>query len=206
MENIESSVFKINTANGTGTGFYNKENDLVITNYHVVVGCHTVSLEGKDKNRYLTQVVYVNPGKDIAFLRANDLPKPIDTVLIDHQTESRSRDKVIVLGYPYGMPFTVTEGIVSNPRQSIGGRYYIQTDAAINPGNSGGPVINEKGELILGKLSPEGFDEMGRVELLKPHRVSPNPRGGVNWAFPAFSGRTIIARSDALLICYEVLK
>nr|WP_321413384.1 trypsin-like peptidase domain-containing protein [uncultured Allomuricauda sp.] len=148
MENIESSVFKINTANGTGTGFYNKENDLVITNYHVVAGCHTVSLEGKDKNRYLTQVVYVNPGKDIAFLRANDLPKPIDTVLIDHQTESRSRDKVIVLGYPYGMPFTVTEGIVSNPRQSIGGRYYIQTDAAINPGNSGGPVINEKGELI----------------------------------------------------------
>ena len=28
MNNIESSVFKINTANGTGTGFYNKENDV----------------------------------------------------------------------------------------------------------------------------------------------------------------------------------
>ena len=148
MDHIESSVYKINTANGTGTGFYHKENDLIITNYHVVAGCSTVSLEGKDKNRYLTKVVYVNPGKDIAFLRANDLPKPIDTVVIDHHTESRIRDKVIVLGYPYGMPFTVTEGIVSNPRQSIGGQYYIQTDAAINPGNSGGPVINEKGELM----------------------------------------------------------
>lgn len=148
MNNIESSVFKINTANGTGTGFYNKKNDLIITNYHVVAGCHSVSLEGKDKNRYLTQVLYVNPGKDIAFLRAIDLPKPIGTVVIDHHTESRARDKVIVLGYPYGMPFTVTEGIVSNPRQSIGGNYYIQTDAAINPGNSGGPVINEKGELM----------------------------------------------------------
>jgi len=148
MNNIESSVFKINTANGTGTGFYNKGNDLVITNYHVVAGCQTVSLEGKDKNRYLTKVLYVNPGKDIAFLRANDLPKPIETVVINHKTESRSRDKVIVLGYPYGMPFTVTEGIVSNPRQSISGSYYIQTDAAINPGNSGGPVINEKGELM----------------------------------------------------------
>lgn len=148
MNNIESSVYKINTANGTGTGFYSNENDIIITNYHVVAGCHNVSVEGKDKNRYLTHVLYVNPGKDIAFLRANDLPKPIDTVLIDHQTESRSRDKVIVLGYPYGMPFTVTEGIVSNPLQSIGGSYFIQTDAAINPGNSGGPVINEKGELM----------------------------------------------------------
>jgi hypothetical protein len=148
MDNIESSVYKINTANGTGTGFYNHENDIIITNYHVVAGCHTVSLEGKDKNRYLTQVLYINPGKDIAFLRANNLPKPVDAVLLNHSTVSQTRDKVIVLGYPYGMPFTVTEGIVSNPRQSIGGSYYIQTDAAINPGNSGGPVINEKGELM----------------------------------------------------------
>lgn len=148
MDNIESSVYKINTANGTGTGFYNHDNDIIITNYHVVAGCHTVSLEGKDKNRYLTQVLYINPGKDIAFLRANNLPKPVGAVLLNHSTVSQTRDKVIVLGYPYGMPFTVTEGIVSNPRQSIGGSYYIQTDAAINPGNSGGPVINEKGELM----------------------------------------------------------
>ncbi len=148
MNKIESSVYKINTANGTGTGFYHEEDDIVITNYHVVAGCHTVSLEGKDKNRYLTKVVYVNPGKDIAFLKAENLPKPADTVLLKHDTVSQTRDRVIVLGYPYGMPFTVTEGIVSNPRQSIGGSYFIQTDAAINPGNSGGPVINEKGELM----------------------------------------------------------
>jgi S1-C subfamily serine protease len=123
MNNIESSVYKINTANGTGTGFYNEENSLIITNYHVVAGCHTVSLEGKDKNRYLSQVLYVNPGKDIAFLRAESLPKPEATVLLNHSTISQVRDKVIVLGYPYGMPFTVTEGIVSNPRQSMGGSY-----------------------------------------------------------------------------------
>jgi hypothetical protein len=148
MNNMESSVYKINTANGTGTGFYHKENDIVITNYHVVSGCHTISLEGKDKNRYLTKVLYVNPGKDIAFLRAENLPEPTATVKLNHATVSQTRDRVIVLGYPYGMPFTVTEGIVSNPRQSIGGSHFIQTDAAINPGNSGGPVINEKGELM----------------------------------------------------------
>ncbi len=148
INNIEDSVLKINTSNGSGTGFYSLENDIIITNYHVVSGCLTVSIEGKDKNRHLAEVVYVNSGKDIAFLKAEKLPKPAISVLVKHNTKSLSRDKVIVLGYPFGMPFTITEGTISNPRQIIGGSNFIQTDAAINPGNSGGPVINEKGELI----------------------------------------------------------
>tara|TARA_R110000765_G_scaffold366084_2_gene456211 strand:+ start:2004 stop:3077 length:1074 start_codon:yes stop_codon:yes gene_type:complete len=148
INNILDSVYKINTANGSGTGFYSLENDIIITNYHVVSGCLTVSIEGRDKNRCLAEVVYINPGKDIAFLKVDQLPKPSDTVLINHSTELLARDKVIVLGYPFGMPFTITEGIISNPRQIIGDSNFIQTDAAINPGNSGGPVVNEKGELI----------------------------------------------------------
>jgi len=147
-KNIENSVYRINTANGSGTGFYSSEDDVIVTNYHVVSGSLTVSIEGQDKNRYLAHVTYINPGKDIAFLKAENLPKPAQSVLTQHSTEINLRDKVIVLGYRFGMPFTVTEGIVSNPRQIIGGNNFIQTDAAINPGNSGGPVINENGELV----------------------------------------------------------
>ena len=46
------------------------------------------------------------------------------------------------------MPFTVTEGTVSSPRQLINDSYYIQTDAAVNPGNSGGPMFNDRDELV----------------------------------------------------------
>jgi outer membrane protein assembly factor BamB len=67
-------------------------------------------------------------------------------------------------------------------------------------------AFNEKGELILGKVSPTGFNELGRVALIDPVRVSPNPRGGVNWAFPAFTGRSIYVRSDGQLISYELVK
>ena len=148
IKNIENSIYRINTAYGSGTGFYSSENDVIITNHHVVAGSLTVSIEGQDKNRNLATVVYVNPGKDIAFLKVNDLPKPIQTVLTNHNTETNSRDKVLVLGYPFGMPFTITEGIVSNPKQIIGGSDFIQTDGAINPGNSGGPVINENGQVL----------------------------------------------------------
>ena len=148
IKNIENSVYRINTSNGSGTGFYSLQDDVIVTNYHVVAGSLEVSIEDQDKNRYLAKVIYVNQGKDMAFLKSDDLPKPTETIVTKHLNETASRDKVLVLGYPFGMPFTVTEGIVSNPKQIIDGRNFIQTDAAINPGNSGGPVINEKGELI----------------------------------------------------------
>ncbi len=67
-------------------------------------------------------------------------------------------------------------------------------------------AFNELGELVLGTVSPEGFTDLGRVHLVQPVRVSPNPRGGVNWAFPAFAGRKIYARSDAKLVCWELLE
>ncbi len=148
LNNIEASVFKINTSNGSGTGFYSTKHQVVITNYHVIAGCLTVSIETQDKTRYLASVCYINPGKDIAFLKVDNLPKLEQSVATEHNTITRSRDKILVMGYPFGMPFTITEGIVSNPQQTIEGNNFIQTDAAINPGNSGGPVINEKGELI----------------------------------------------------------
>ncbi len=148
LKNIENSVFKINTANGSGTGFYSTDYQIIITNYHVIAGSLTASVEAQDKNRYLANVVYSSPGKDIAFLKAPDLPIPTQSVITEHPTTTNARDKILVMGYPFGMPFTVTEGIVSNPNQHINGHNFIQTDAAINPGNSGGPITNEKGELI----------------------------------------------------------
>jgi serine protease Do len=50
-----------------------------------------------------------------------------------------------VLAYwsPFGLPDTVTKGIVS----AVGGDY-IQTDAQINHGNSGGPLLNARGEVV----------------------------------------------------------
>lgn len=65
-------------------------------------------------------------------------------------------------------------------------------------------AFNELGELVMGKVSPAGFTDMGRVQLIEPVPVSPNPRGGVNWAHPAFKGDRIFARSDALLAAFKL--
>jgi len=51
---------------------------------------------------------------------------------------------------PFGLSFSVTEGIVSSLDRPgpAGDEVYIQTDVPLNPGNSGGPLINKKGKVI----------------------------------------------------------
>jgi S1-C subfamily serine protease len=50
---------------------------------------------------------------------------------------------VLAYGSPFGLPDTVTKGIVSAVRGD-----YLQTDAQINHGNSGGPLLNARGEVV----------------------------------------------------------
>jgi outer membrane protein assembly factor BamB len=64
--------------------------------------------------------------------------------------------------------------------------------------------FNELGELLLGDFSPEGYKDLGRAKVIDPVKISPNPRNGVCWAYPAFSGNRIYLRSDARLICVAI--
>lgn len=146
--NIATAVYKVITANGSGTCFVLKDQKLWVTNYHVVAGSRQVTLEDQQLNRYLADVVLINPDADIAFLHSDHLPAEAPNIAFDPGRSLQASEKVYVLGYPYGMPYTVTEGIVSAPRQLMAGKYYIQTDAAVNPGNSGGPVVAADGQLI----------------------------------------------------------
>ena len=148
MENIKKSIYKIITADGTGTGFKIANHDFLITNYHVIKGSKVVAVEDHSKNRYLAQVAMVNPEVDLAFLNVDDLKQVEGTIILDETKEVANTQKVYINGFPFGMPFTVTEGIVSSPNQPMQGRNYIQTDAAVNPGNSGGPMLNKDGYLV----------------------------------------------------------
>lgn len=62
-------------------------------------------------------------------------------------------------------------------------------------------MFNERGELLIGKLSPEGFEEISRTKLIKPTRDQLGQRGGVCWSHPAYANRCIFARNDEELVC-----
>lgn len=170
-QDIYRLVYKVTHAGGSGSCFYLKSHDLFVTNYHVVSGFHEVAIHDNDRNPYLARVVLVNPALDIALMVADSDFSQLPELSLAADDALEIGGKVSVAGYPYGMPFTVTEGSVSSPKQLMDGKYYIQTDAAVNPGNSGGPIFNENNEVVGVTVSKfSNADNMGfgiRVEALR---------------------------------------
>jgi outer membrane protein assembly factor BamB len=62
-------------------------------------------------------------------------------------------------------------------------------------------MFNERGELVIGELSPQGFHEISRAKLLEPTTVQLSQRGGVCWSHPAYAYKHIFARNDRELVC-----
>ena len=62
-------------------------------------------------------------------------------------------------------------------------------------------IFNERGDLLLTSLSPEGVAIHSRTHLIDPTRDQLNQRGGVTWSHPAFAYRHIFVRNDEELIC-----
>ena len=65
-------------------------------------------------------------------------------------------------------------------------------------------MFNERGELLITKLSPTGFEQIDRGKLLEPTRAQLNQRGGVCWSHPAFAYKHVFARNDKELVCADL--
>lgn len=143
-----------NTQGGIGTGFI--VGNQVITNLHVVDGNGKLTVYSDDsKRKYEATVKYKDPVADIAVLTLNDWDlynkneTPVQLEFGNSET-AEVGDKVVVIGHPWGLTWSVSEGIMSakNRRVNQNPKFLDQTDAKLYQGNSGGPVFNEKGEVI----------------------------------------------------------
>ncbi|MBN8731732.1 MAG: PQQ-binding-like beta-propeller repeat protein [Acidobacteria bacterium] len=63
-------------------------------------------------------------------------------------------------------------------------------------------INNDRGELIIARLSPKGYQEISRAQLIKPTSNPGNRRelGMVNWSHPAYANRHVYARNDEEII------
>jgi outer membrane protein assembly factor BamB len=62
-------------------------------------------------------------------------------------------------------------------------------------------MFNERGELVIGTLSPRGFHEISRAKLIEPTTGQLDQRGGVCWSHPAYAYKHVFARNDRELVC-----
>lgn len=147
LEQIDQlGVFQILTGAGSGTGFLIDHAHL-LTNCHVVAPYREVAVELRDRSRMLGTVLRLDPHRDLAIVR---LAEPVTAEVLDLGTGPavQPKQRVHILGFPVGLPLSLTEGVVSHARQLLDGQYFVQTDAAINPGNSGGPILDAARQVI----------------------------------------------------------
>lgn len=65
-------------------------------------------------------------------------------------------------------------------------------------------LFSETGELILARLSPEKYEEVGRARLLAPTGEAFGRE--VVWSHPAFAHQCVFARNDKELVCASLAK
>ncbi|MFM8414398.1 MAG: PQQ-binding-like beta-propeller repeat protein [Planctomycetota bacterium] len=82
-------------------------------------------------------------------------------------------------------------------RSKHGTAFLVRQDPPDDAGRTW--IFSETGDLILARLTPEKYEELGRMHLLDPTNECFGRE--VVWSHPAFANRCIYARNDRELVC-----
>ena len=130
-----------------GSGFF-IDTDRVVTNRHVLEGAARAEVHSSTGARYPVKgVLAVDAEGDIAILLVEAPPNLVRPLPLD-RTSPQEGESVVVIGNPFGLEGSVTNGIVSAVRDIPTFGRIIQITAPISPGSSGSPVVNMQGQVI----------------------------------------------------------
>jgi S1-C subfamily serine protease len=183
---------------GVGSGFFVNAAGDILTNFHVVRDADRIQIRLLgNKQTYSATVIGRAPQYDLALIRPSKLPANlVKAIPLGNSDLLEVGQKAVAMGAPFGLEFSVSEGIVSatNRRIPIGfslaggeqgiSQNAIQTDAAINPGNSGGPLLNSAGQVI-------GIN----TQILSPASSGGGGQNaGVGFAIPINTAKNLLVR------------
>lgn len=137
---------------GLGSGFIVSVDGLIVTNSHVVEQAEEIKIKLADGREFDANVVGTDPPTDLALLRIDAKGEQLPFAQLGSSATMEVGDWVLAIGNPFGLPRTVSAGIVSAVGRADVGildfEDFIQTDAAVNLGNSGGPLVDLDGRVI----------------------------------------------------------
>lgn len=130
-----------------GSGFF-IDVDRVVTNRHVIEGAFRAEVHSSAGSIYPVKgVLAVDAEGDIAVLKVEAPANQVRPLALD-RTSPQEGESVVVIGNPFGLEGSVTNGIVSAVRDIPTFGRIIQITAPISPGSSGSPVVNMQGQVI----------------------------------------------------------
>lgn len=144
-----------NNGGGIGTGFIVGENQIV-TNLHVVDGEGIVHVyDNGSQRKYKAVILHKDPVADLVVLQLFDWDSFVqnehpEILSLGNSDNAEVGEKIIVIGHPWGLYWTVSEGIVSAKGRRIdqNPKFLDQVDAKLYQGNSGGPIFDEAGNVV----------------------------------------------------------
>ena len=161
IDEVLESVVSVGTDKGQGSGAIIDDRGFIVTNFHVVDDASIIRVLTRDNKVYNAQFIGYNDVIDIAVLKIEGSFKRLR---YGDSDDAKVGEKVIALGNPAGLSFTVTEGIISAVHRKGPNNLavYLQTDVPVNPGNSGGPLVNADSRLIgINNFKIAGFEGLG---------------------------------------------
>ena len=171
IPSVASITTQARTGSATGTGVILSEDGYIVTNYHVIEGGESYTVQLTDERILAARLVGSDPTSDLAVLHID--ADGLTSAEFGDSDVLRVGDSVVAIGDPLGVEYrgTMTDGIVSaiNRNVNVNGRTMtlIQTNAALNSGNSGGPLINSSGQVIgINTIKVGAFTDRAGVEGL----------------------------------------
>ena len=137
-----------------GSGVLISPDGKVATAAHVVQTMENITVEFLGEEPVPARVIASEQLADISILQVSVVPRDATVAKLADSDPVRVGDPVFIVGAPYGLSYSLSEGIISArwPADTVTKDFplaeFFQTDAVINTGNSGGPMFSRAGDLI----------------------------------------------------------
>lgn len=171
-QKLADSTFRIVVGNSSGSGFSLFNDQLVITNHHVIEP-HIqsgIAIQAITENNVVLPTRLITHSDktqfDFAILELQQaLPSGRNVLQAAANRVTARGERVLFAGFPHGIPdLLVHEAVISAPLSQHA--FYI--DGSINGGNSGGPIISAITGEVLGIVTQRRFMGVQSLQTLAP--------------------------------------
>lgn len=159
-DKVSQSVVSVRSrTRGIGSGVVWTSDGLIVTCSHIVRKLDELEVSLGNGKSFPAKVIGNDPYSDIALLKIQANGKndsiSLNPIEIGDSENLKAGQFVLALANPYGEYPSITEGIITSERSSLGGSQWgaitdniVITDARLNPGYSGGPLVDVEGKMI----------------------------------------------------------
>ena len=163
----KQAVVVITTRESKGTGFAISKDGIILTNYHVIEGEDSVTVDFPAKGLFKGEVLATYPDIDLAVLKVEGEDLPF--LELAESWSFLPEEAIFVIGHPLRFRGIANEGVLldyltlADWEQDV-----LMLDAPIYRGNSGSPVINQEGQVVAIVFATLKHAEYGKVGLAVP--------------------------------------